>query len=267
MGNGVGPGHLPVSRRNANFFVEVAKGNIPGHSMVHKFGHGNVGTTIGTICESGIYQTPTAPVSLEFVSDDANDTALGTGARAITLWGIDATYKEITQTVPTNGLTAVVIPIDMLRIYRWKVTASGTYANNGTGSHAGTLTIRVAGAGATWTQLPIAPYPEGQSQISCFTVQDGTDAYLVEHHFDIDSNKAVDVIMMARAGIDIITAPFSPMQVKGHFVGMKGHAVAPFIAPQGPFVARTDIIYAGKVSSGTADVSVHFTLMIIEDGY
>lgn len=267
MSGAVGQTHLPVSRRGPDFFVEVAKGNVPGHYMVHKFGHGSVGTTISTITESGVYQTPTAPVSLEVVSDDANDTALGTGAREITLWGIDATYKEIIQIIPTSGLTAVPIPIDMLRVYRWKVTASGTYATNGTGSHIGTLTIRVAGAGATWTNLSIVPYPEAQSQISCFTVQDGTSAYLVEHHFDVDSNKAVDVIMMARADIDIVTAPFSVMQVKGHFVGMTGHAVAPFIAPQGPFVGKTDIIYAGKVTSGTADVSVHFTLMIIEDGF
>lgn len=263
---GVGPGHKAI-QKSSDFLIEVAKGKVPGHSIVHKYGHGVVGTTVSAITLSGFYRTPLAPVSLEFVSDDANDSALGTGAREIKVWGIDGNYDEIIQTIPTGGLGAVAIPIDLLRIHRWKVTASGTYANNGTGSHAGTLTIRVAGAGETWTVIDVAPYPQAQSEISCYTIRNGVTAYIVEHDVDVDSNKAVDVLIMAREGIDTVVAPFTPMQVKGHYVGMKGHAVTPFDAPQGGFPARTDLIYMGKVTSGSADVSVHFTLMLVEDGF
>ena len=38
---------------NSYFYLEVAKGNIPKHSIVHKFGAGTVSTTVITITQSG----------------------------------------------------------------------------------------------------------------------------------------------------------------------------------------------------------------------
>ncbi len=262
-----GPLWLGSHRMNASFYAEIAKGNVPGHTAVHKYGQGTVGTSLVPITVTTAYETPTAATALEFVSDSVNDTAAGTGAREITVWGIDANYDELIQVIATNGTTAVPIPVSLLRVYRWKVTASGTYATDGAGSHAGTLSIRDVSDTPIWSKIAATPYKQAQSEISCYTVPDGCTAYLIEHHLDIDSAKSVNVVLMARSGIDVVTAPFTPMQVKGHYVGMKGHAVTPFKIPQGPFVARTDIMYMGVVTSGTADVSVHFTMIIVADGY
>jgi hypothetical protein len=251
----------------ADVYLEIAKGNVPGHSILHKFGQGQVTTSLAPITVSNQYMTPTTAVALEIVSDDANDTAAGSGAREVTIIGIDANYDEVIQVIATNGLTAVAIPIDLLRIYRWGVSASGTYGNITTGSHVGILTIRVASAGATWSQITDSPYPAGQSQIGAFTVPDGFRAYLLAQDIDVDSTKSIDVIIFKREGIDVVSAPFTPIKTLVHYIGLTGSKVTSLEIPSNVFPARTDLGYMGKVASGTADVSVHFEILLIKDGY
>jgi hypothetical protein len=264
------PAYQGTSGSPSAFMVEVAKGNVLGHSVVHKYGHGSIGTSPEPITLSTEYQMGTSTASLEIVSDDAADALDDVGAHEYTIWGIDANYDEVIQVVAahaTTGLTAVVIPTPLLRVYRWKVTASGAYASATTGSHVGQLTIRDVSDTPIWSIISELPYPQAQSEISCYTVPDGYTAYIVEHDIDVDSTKSCDVMLMARANIDDVVSPFEPLQIKGHYVGMTGHAVTPFDIPQGGFVARTDILYMGMVASGTADISVHFTLLLIKDGY
>jgi hypothetical protein len=253
-----------------NFYVEVEKGNIPGHSLVHKFGHGNVGTTLVPVSISLKYTMPTAVVSLEIVSDDLADALDDTGAHEYTVIGIDANYDEITQVVSahaTLGTTAVAVPIDMLRVYRWYVSSSGVYASAATGSHVGVLTLRVAGAGATWSTIADLPIAQSSSEIGAYTVPDGYSAYITQQDIDVDSTKSVDVLIMSRQEIDDITTPFSPMRTVAHYVGMTGHAPTDFKVPMDGFPARTDILYMANVVSSTADVSIHFAILLVKDGY
>ncbi len=263
---GVGPGHLNIPRPT-DFLIEVQKGNVPGHSIVNKFGHGEVGTTMAPITTGLEYRTPLSPVSLEFVSSDANDTALGIGAREITYIGIGADYKELTQVIATNGLTAVPIPIDFIRMYRWFVSKSGTYATSIAGSHAGTLTTRVAGAGETWAIINFTPFPFGQSEIGVFTIPDSRRAFITQHNISVDTNKSVDIYLFSRGGIDVVVAPFSPMKIVAHYTGLTGDNPSAFRAPIDSFMPRTDVGYMGKVSSGTTAVSIHFAVLLIEAGF
>ena len=44
---------------NKDFYAEVAKGKVAGHTIVHKFGHNDtVGTTYEPITATGVYNTP-----------------------------------------------------------------------------------------------------------------------------------------------------------------------------------------------------------------
>jgi hypothetical protein len=254
----------------ANFYTEVEKGNIPGHSIVHKFGHGTVGTTLTPLAISLKYETPTAAVALEIVSDDTGDALDALGAWSYSVTGIDAAYDELTQTVAahaTDGLTAVAIPTSLLRVYRWGVESSGQYGTQTAGSHIGAISIRVSGAGATWSTISDVPYPQGQSEIGCYTVPDGYNAYIIQQDVDVDSTKSVDIIIMSRQGIDVVSSPFTVMKTVVHYVGVTGHNPTDFKAPMDSFPARTDIMYMGKVSSSTASMSVHFSIMLVKVGY
>jgi hypothetical protein len=266
MTKGVGQGHLPL-KRSHDFLIEVAKGNIPGHSIIHKFGHATVGTTLTPICHGGFYPTPTTAISLEALSGDDNDTLLGTGARTIFLEGLALDGSIVTQTISMNGQTPVPIPIPLFRLYRWFVETSGTYATTAVGSHAGVITVRVAGGGAVWSSLDTTPFAHGQSEIGWYTVPAEHRALVFLQEINVDTTKSADVVFVRREGANIVTAPFSPMRVAAQYVGVAGSNPSDSNAPQNHFEAFADIGYMGKVSNGTASISVAYEILLVQDGY
>lgn len=251
---------------NKDFLIEVAKGNVPKHSIVSKFGAGNLTTTLLPVSQDSTYPTPTTAVSLEFVSSSANDTSAGTGAREVTVIGLDANWAEQTVTVTTNGTTAVALTGTWLRLYRWYVSQSGTYATESAGSHAGTLTLRVAGAGATWSTITTTPFPAGQSQIGAYTIPIGYTAYLLSKNMFVDSAKSADLYFFQRTLANDVTSPYTGiMRIFQREVGVSGGYELITPSPKGPFVGPCDIGFMGKISSGTADCSVEFQLLLIQD--
>jgi hypothetical protein len=257
---------LGAQAQSSEFYLNVARGHVAGHSIVHKFGAGAVGTTLAPI-SIGVndYPTPVTPVSMEFLSSDANDTSAGTGAQTITIVGSDADFNEKTATYSTNGVTPVPIG-DWYRIYRVFVATSGSYATSTVGSHAGTLTVRVAGAGATWVSLPILPFPIGQSQIGAYTVPAGKTAYLLSKTIFVDSVKVADVFFFKRDNANDTTTPFAGvMRLVERELGVVGGFSVIFKTPKGPFVGPCDVGFMAKVGTGTADVSVEFELIIIDN--
>lgn len=248
------------------FYLEVAKGNVPKHSLVHKFGAGTVTTTLRPVTLSGFYRTPTTATALEFVSDNANDTSAGTGAREVTIVGLDSSWNEVSQTVTTNGTTAVALGTNLIRLYRWYVSSSGTYATQTTGSHAGTLTIQESGGGNVWSILNTSPFSVSQSEIACYTVPAGHTGYLLSKSVSIDSNKTVDVFFFQRPNADDVATPYSgAMRLIEKEIGVTGSIDFRMIAPKGPFVGPCDIGFMAVVGSGTSDASSEFELLLVED--
>jgi len=247
-----------------DFFTEVSEGNITGYSLVHKFGaSASIGTTLLPVALANTYQTPTTATSLEFVSDSANDTANGTGARQITVIGIGADWTEVSQTVTTNGITAVALTTPLLRLYRWYVSQSGAYATQATSSHVGTLTIRVAGGGTTWSRIPVTPFPMGQSQIGSYTVPLGKSAYLLSLDVYVSSSKAVDVLVFQRPNANDITAPYTgAIRLVSQWAQVTGHLPVKYRSPRGPFVGPCDIGFMAKTSTGTGSATVEFELIL-----
>lgn len=247
------------------WLTDVALGNVSNYQILHKFGSGVATTTIAPVSQSGVYRTPTTAQALEFVSDSANDTAAGTGAREITVIGLDASWAEVTQVVATNGLTAVPIPTNLIRLYRWYVSASGTYADQTTASHDGTLTIRAAGGGDTWSTIPLVEgvFGSGQSRIGVLTVPAGTSAYILGYSVTVDSAKAVDVYLFRRCNADDVVAPYSgTVRILRELIGLTGPYSPAFDpGPEGPFVGPCDLGFMAAVVSTSADVSVSFDLL------
>ena len=114
-GQGSSPAPL-VGSPSPGWYVRVAEGEVPGYQVVHKFGSGLVGSSLGPITTSGEYRMPTAATSLELLSDSANDTDGGTGARQVTVIGLDSSWNEVSQTVTTTGTSATPIPTDLTRL-------------------------------------------------------------------------------------------------------------------------------------------------------
>lgn len=224
-----------------------------------------MGTTLVPVTQSGTYKTPTIVTSLEFVSDDVNDTILGSGARVITLIGLGSDWKEVTQNVVTNGTTPVILSINLLRLYRWYVAMTGTYATDTVHSHAGNLTIQEAGGGTVWSNINIAPVPVGQSQIGCYTIPIGKTGYLFNRLVYTESNKTTDVYLFSRDQANVTFGNITGTKriVEKLISVAGGFTIAPTL-PDGPFVGPCDLMYMAKVSSGTGEVSIDFELLLVD---
>ena len=112
-----------------NLFLETAKGNIENNSIIHKFGRNtDVGATeedVWTV--GGVYTWLQAPVNLEAISTSANDTIAGTGARIITVEGLDENWNAISEDIEMNGVSATLPTINgFIRINRVFVKEVGT---------------------------------------------------------------------------------------------------------------------------------------------
>lgn len=68
--------------------------------------------------------------NLDIISDNINDTFLGSGARSVRISGLDANYEEIEEVVNLNGTTTVTTTLQFLRRNRIQVEETGASGNN-----------------------------------------------------------------------------------------------------------------------------------------
>ena len=76
-------------------------GHVPQAFCVFKFGsNSSIGTSRETMWTgSNLYTWQTAAYTLTVSSSDVKDTAVGVGARTVTLYGLDANYIRINETL------------------------------------------------------------------------------------------------------------------------------------------------------------------------
>ena len=254
-----------MENEREDLFLEIARGNTIDYADVHKFGtNGAIGTTITPVCSSGFYRTPTTAVSLEVVSTSTNDTAAGSGARSVTVEGLDANGVFQKKTTATDGTSAAAISGTWLRVFRMYVSTSGTYATQTASSHAGTITVQVASGGDVWAQIEVdSGLGLGQSQIGAYTVPKGKEAYLCTNQFSIDSNKTVNLYFFKRDNILDTTAPYEPMRLQSVYEGLTGNNSFQHKTYE-KYDELTDIGYMAKTSTGTSSVSVEFEIILID---
>jgi len=251
---------------------EVLKGNVAGHSIVHKFGHSDNIDNSGLvpICNGEVYATPTSAVSLEFVSSDAADALDDAGMHEITVVGLDANFDEqtvVTAAHATDGLIAVAISGTWIRVYRAFISSSGTYATQTAVSHVGTITIRVAGAGATYAIIALdESFPLGQTQIGVYTVPAGKTAYLGNMFIVTESTKLVTIMGFVRHRADDVVSPYGAMRLFTVFPGTTDNVT---LAPKtfmGPHPEKTDIGFMAVAETASAQsVSVDFEIVLVDD--
>jgi len=252
--------------RLSEFWYKAVDGQVPSIRILDKFGKVDATSTLKPICFSGVYQMPTAPVSLELVSTDVNDTAAGTGAREITILGCGANFGLLTQVVATNGLTAVAIPIDMIRVYRAFVSGSGVYADHQTTfSHVGDIIIREAGVGPEWARIDASDIPVGTTQIGFFTVEAGVTAFIESILHNVTANQNADIYLFFRLEANNITPPTRAFIQDHGFGGFVGQfEVSGQRLPIGPFPGPADIGFFAKVQT-SAEVDISFKITIFDN--
>lgn len=263
--------NLVESKATDLFGVDCVRGKIKGLKVVHKFGRNRVvpSGVFTPITIGGIYRTPqpSAATTLRIkAGGNANDTLLGTGARKVTLTGVDSTCMEIMEEVELAGISASAsTTAQFLRLYEAIVTESGTYATQAIGSHAGDIVIEDTAGTEDWATIDSTLFPKSQTEIGNYTVPAGKTAYILSILVSVDSNKAADVALFQRQGVGKTAAPFDAMRLVIEFGALLGVANILPKCPLGPFPALTDLGFMAQVVAGTADVDVDFEILVIDD--
>lgn len=234
--------------------------------IVLKFGRSsNVGTSFAPVSIGNIYRTPqpAAATALRIKAGNANDTAAGSGAREVTLIGMDETGAEVTEVIATAGASASsATAATFIRLYRAYVSKSGTYATAAAGSHAADIVVENAAGTEDWATIGASDFPKGQTEIGSYTVPLGMTAWISEIVLHVDSSKSVDIILFQRAGVLDTAAPYSAMRLVKNFVGVNGVFTAPLPFPL-RFGELTDVGFMAKVATGSADVSVDMDMVVV----
>jgi len=246
-----------------DFALAVSRGLVAGHSYVLKYGYNadiDSGTDEDVIEQGGDCAFPTSAESLEIISDSGSDVAAGTGARTVTVQGIDNSYAYQSQTVTVTGTLAAAISGTWRRVYRAFVATAGN-----TNSNVGTLTIRVSGGGAT--RLIISP-TKSQTNFACWTVPINTKAYITQFHSAINggspSGVTVDIQLWVQDAINVGTG----VRKQKENIGLVSTGTTAKTRPFNPYlevVGPADIWLRADVDTSNTFISGSFDLYLVDD--
>ncbi len=258
---------LDLSR---DFFTEVKLGNVPGYSLIHKFGRNDViGTTSSVVAIGGVYPTPMVNTALEVVSTSTSDAVGGGGATKVMVFGLVETagiWSAQSEEVTLTGTTPSPLANDYIRIFRSYISETEGYASPTSVSGVGTLTIQEAGAGAAWLVIGLftTGNSAGQSQVAMYTTPSASKGILFTPHFTIDSTKVANITMFLRPNADDVITPFTGARRMIHqWDGLDAPGGGNFFKPYSSFVGATDFGVMASVGVGTGTVSAEFWILEI----
>ena len=253
-----------------NFLLEVAKGSVPGHSYVNKFGH-NPSVTTATDPEDvwpdgGLYAFyPTTAQSMEVVSSDDEDGGAGTDTGALTMqvYGLDANWDLQEETVTLNGTTPVALSNTYIRMFRAVVLTAGSANTN-----IGNITVRIVTVGTVAISILAS---DGQTQQAIYTIPNGKTGYFIKGYVGISkgggataygaefkwkakANNGSNGAWATKGQIECITHGNSWWQYE-------------YGIPAGPLPEKTDIRIECYEVTGTLGVVGGFDILLVDDGY
>ena len=153
----------------ADFNTEVALGNVPNFSSLVKFGISptiNIAGAPQDVWQGiGLYTGQPVGVveTVDVFSSSGLDTAAGTGAQTIRIFGLDGSFNEQQEDITLAGLAPVTSVNTYSRVFRAAVLTAGS-----TGENQGVITIRHTTTIANVFAAITATY--NQTQICCYTV-------------------------------------------------------------------------------------------------
>ena len=127
-----------------------------------------------------LVQIPSSAVATEIVSDNANDTAAGTGLRTLIVNYLDSTYTNKTVTITMNGTTPVAMPENIMAVNIMIRSTTGTFG----GTNLGNISLRaVGGLGATYGFIEVGT---GFSRTTLYTVPLGYSLIIYSMLFTVE---------------------------------------------------------------------------------
>jgi len=238
--------------------VDISKKRVVNVDYIHKFGRNpNVGGAPETIwMYGGVYSYLTSPSTVYVTSSSGNDAAGGTGARTITVQGLNGDYNNVQETLTVGGSVGTV---EFLRVFRAFVVESGSV-----GTNVGDVRV-TTGAGGSGTVLADigtigtgTTFGLGQTQLALYTIPAHCTGYLTTWNVGVGSyNDATTVSLYTRL-FDTGYQSFRTrdiMDVPGGY-HTRNYDI-PLLIP-----AKTDIEVRAIASTGST-ISASFDLVLV----
>lgn len=226
--------------------INVSRELVQGANFLHRaFISNTFGSTEQTVWNNSNTWVPPATAStMTIVSTSTSDAAAGTGARTVSIAGLDANYVEISETVTMNGTTAVTTTKSYLRIQRLTVATAGSAESN-----VGTITISNASLQGK------IDANAGQSSFSMYTVPAGKVAYL--HSLHLSSSKSTDGKFTLRTRINGVS------RVR-HTVELTGESYSVEFTYPTVIQEKTDIELRALANTGNGIVAGAYDLLLLD---
>lgn len=174
--------------------LNVSRDKVRGAYHIIKFGENlDVDGSMETIWDGGgLYTYLTSAGVLTVTSTDGDDAAAGTGARTVTVEGLDANYNQVSETLTVGGGAGSV---EFFRVFRAFVATSGS-----SGTNEGTISI--AQGATTLAQIRTVGTPSstglGQTFMSIYTVPAGYTGYIFD--WNVSTAKADGDVFLVKKG-------------------------------------------------------------------
>jgi len=199
-------GHITFSQRK-DYYSELALGNIPGRSIVNKFGAAPNGvqdsaTDIWDRADATptqqIWVAPTQARVHAVASTSAADTSGSTGATSVIVYGLpDWDTPEVNETVNLSGTTPVNTANSYVIIHRMKCVAQATTTTPGVS--AGNITATAA-TDNTVTAAILAG--NGQTEMAIYGVPSTHTALMHRWAAQLDRSVAVTTTVNLRLRVN-----------------------------------------------------------------
>lgn len=242
--------------------TDIAEGKRAGYILVNKFGRNSNVSTADVpedIWEGGGVYTGFPLGSAELVtvsSTDANDTAAGSGARTVRIYGLDANGALQEEAITLLGATLVDSVNTYTRVNRAIVLTSGS---SNQAFNAGTITI----AHKVTTANIFAKIQAGTNQtaIACYTIPAGYTGYMRQIDVGVSRSNTATVtgVIWARnnGASPRYIETFSASNTDSHHEIVYGGI---------SFTSLTDIaIRITACSANNVPITSHFDIILVKD--
>ena len=264
-------GNLKVA--NVEDGLSIAKGDVAGHSTVHKYGFapdwdqdsGEVtiwdGTEDNTNWENNRYNWSTTADIRGISSSDNTDTQL------IEVQGLGPDTNMLTQTVTLSGTNIVTFATNFFRVFRAFNANSAACAGHIVVYTNNTAVNITAGIPTDKEGIRLIIHPEAQqTEMALYTVPLNKTAYMRSFYASVaGASKTADFIIRLYA-----RAPGGVFRLKHRFALIDGNEVPIQHEYKEPvkFVGGTDIELTVEIPEGTADaasIAGGFDLVLVDN--
>lgn len=245
--------------------LDIARGLASGCRSFNKFGRNTaIGSIYTPVTRSGYYRTPQANAAVNLrikAGGNANDTANGSGAREVTLVGINANGDQVIEAIQTAGTSASSPSVNtFIRLFDAYVSKSGTYATQTAGSHAGTITIENAANAEDWASIADGNLGRGKTEMAVYTTPHDRSVALLNVTISSDADKKANIVLYKRENILQTSPPYSALTMVTEYPQSSGLIDVVFDPPL-YFGPLTDFGFLANVSASTVDVSVNMDIV------